>query len=76
MDKIVGLIVIVLAWHMSVDASVKKVPKLTSFLSARAVFSQKLLKNCFLINTIGLLVTNGQYCWSCCPSVGLAHVWG
>ena len=47
MDKIVGLIVLVLAWHMSVDDSVKKVFKLTSIFSATAAFSQKYLKNSY-----------------------------
>ena len=41
MDNIVGIIVLVLAWHMCGDDSVIKCPQPKHFFAATAAFSEK-----------------------------------
>ena len=76
MDQIFAFIVLVLTWHMYVDDSITKGPQNNQFFLLQM---QHLVKNssntAILSKTNGLLVTNGQDCWSYCPGVGLAHAW-
>ena len=77
MDNIFGSIVLVLAWHISGDDSGTKGPQTNQYVCCYgSIYPKKCSKSAILTKTNGLLVTNGQYFWSYCPSVGLAHIWG